>query len=147
MKNQGFFNVLPTPQFAIKPLFGSLLPQNYCHFHHPDSQNHPQILPRVIRELSPGAQILLTDPQKSRKSSPGSPRNPAKAPKEPESAAPSFKYRKKAPQETPGTLQYPYRYARFPSNSSNPLNPPNSSNPLILQSSYHHVIMPPCITT
>ena len=70
-----------------------------------------------------------------------SPRKPAKAPKEPESAAPSFKYRKKAPQETPGTLQYPYRYARFPPNSSNPLNPPNSSNPPIILPSCHHATM------
>ena len=128
----------------IKPLFGSILPQNYCLFHHPDSQNHPQILPRVIRELSPGAQILLTDPQKSRKSSPGKPQESCKSPQGTRKCRSKLQISQKSspgdPRDPPISLSVCSLSSKFlQSFESSQLF--QSSNPPIILPSCHHATM------
>ena len=144
MKNLCFFNVLPTPQFAYQTslwfhLFSKLLP-----FSSPREPKSSQILPRVIRELSPGAQILLTDPQKSRKSSPGKPQESCKSTQGTRKCRSKLQISQKSspgdPRDPPISLSVCSLSSKFlKSLESSRLF--QSSNPAIILPSCHHATM------
>ena len=139
MKARSFFNVLPTSQIAYQTFLWLHLDSELMNVSSPRQPKSPQILPRVIRELSPGAQILLTDPQKSRKSSQGKPQESCKSPQGTRKCRSKLQISQK---NSPGDPRDPPISLSICSLSSKFLQSFESSQ--LFQSSSHPTIMSSC---